>query len=93
MRTPSNLSIGSPTTKDYLLPWAQSLDSQLRYIVGAVSSDLRQGNARLEVFDDEPEADDLDTGQRVLHETDDGDVRMYTVIDDKLYYTKLTEVT
>lgn len=93
-RIGGSFSLDRPRRKDTesLYKWTDTLDNQLRELVLNISEDFRQGNAGMEVYDEEPTADELDTGQRVLYDTG-SEVRIYTAIDDKLYYVTLTEVT
>jgi len=87
-------TIDSPRGKsnEELFQWAKNVDRHLRTILLNIANDFRQGNSGLEVYDSEPTIDELDTGQRVLYDTGT-EVRMYTALEDRLFYVTLTEVT
>lgn len=93
-RTSSTFTLDSPrgSDTDELLRWLHQFDRQFRATLRNIATDFSQGNSALEIVDSEPTADDLDDGQRVLYDTG-SELRMYTTVNDTLYYTTFTEVT
>ena len=92
--TTSELGINPPSRKevDALYNWARELDLHLRRFKSSVFIDISNDNTKMEIMDVEPTADEIDDGQKVLYDTG-SEVRIYTSIGNRLFYTTLTEVT